>query len=386
MPIVYSGELLSSSDGVPPKGCRLCDRGAKMVLYITGVCTEDCFYCPLSEEKKGRDVVYANERGLDTGEFVPGMIEEARRMRALGTGITGGDPIVVLERTLKAIEALKGEFGRSHHIHLYTSSPVTTDALERLFRAGLDEIRFHPPIALWRSFRSFGRGPESSMEGDARDFHRSISAARMAGLKVGLEVPAVPDGPGEVHSEGLFDLARYAARVGLDFMNINELEASHTNADAFGEMGYSLVGVSMAVEGSMELAREVIASVRHPGDRTTFHICSSVYKDSVQMRKRLVRTAKNTSRDFEVVTEDGTLLRGIVVTDSPEDLARTLERRYDVPAGLMSPTAGMLVIAPWVLEEIASDLDIECYISEVYPTFDALEVERIPLSRRGPTV
>ena len=39
-----------------------------------------------------------------------------------------------------------------------------------------------------------------------------------------------------------------------------------------------------------------------------------------------------------------------------------------------------LEVAPWVLEEIASELPYRCYEVEEYPTADRLEVERAPLN------
>jgi len=47
----------------------------------------------------------------------------ARTMDALGTGVTGGEPLLVLERVLSFCRELKGEFGKDHHIHLYTGRP-----------------------------------------------------------------------------------------------------------------------------------------------------------------------------------------------------------------------------------------------------------------------
>src|SRR3990172_2095039 len=37
--------------GSLPVGCRQCTDGAKMVLFVTGLCSFHCFYCPVSDEK-----------------------------------------------------------------------------------------------------------------------------------------------------------------------------------------------------------------------------------------------------------------------------------------------------------------------------------------------
>ena len=47
----------SAHSGPLAKGCEYCIRGSKMVLFVTGKCRTGCYYCPVSFEKKGRDVV-----------------------------------------------------------------------------------------------------------------------------------------------------------------------------------------------------------------------------------------------------------------------------------------------------------------------------------------
>jgi pyruvate formate-lyase activating enzyme-like uncharacterized protein len=128
----YTGDLA--------QGCRLCEKGAKLVLFVTGLCGRGCVFCPLSEKRRDRDVAWANEREVLGADDI---IEEALRMNALGAGITGGDPLLKMEKTFGYISLLKKRFGGEFHIHLYTATPASQENLRMLRETGLDEIRFH---------------------------------------------------------------------------------------------------------------------------------------------------------------------------------------------------------------------------------------------------
>ena len=97
-----------SLNGIP-NGCKYCINGEKLVLFITGVCKTGCIYCPLSNLRKGKDTIWANEKQCNS---VSDVIEEAKESNAKGAGITGGDPLVELERTIEYARALKKEFGK----------------------------------------------------------------------------------------------------------------------------------------------------------------------------------------------------------------------------------------------------------------------------------
>jgi pyruvate formate-lyase activating enzyme-like uncharacterized protein len=328
-------------------------NGSKMVLFVSGKCATGCFYCPVSNEKKGRDVIYANERMIAADDEI---ISEAESMDATGTGITGGDPLTNMERTLRMIRMLKEKFGKEHHIHLYTSS-VDLDKALALEAAGLDEIRFHPPIGVWENI-------------GATDLAKIISISKM---DVGIEVPAIPD-----HAAELEKLIGDAIAAGVGFVNVNELEFSESNWDMMDARQYELKDeLSAAILGSEKLAKHLLKRF-HTAD---IHFCSSSFKDSVQLRKRLIRTAERNAKEYDVVTEDGTVLKGIIYADDLEAAAELLRNEYDVPDDLMfiDPVRKRMEIASWIVEEIATELPFKCYIVEEYPTADRLEVERVPL-------
>ena len=120
-----------------------------MVLLVTGLCPSDCFYCPLSFEKRNKDRIFADEWELNDEEDTEKLFLEANYIESKGAGITGGDPLVVWGRTQRYIEFLKDKFGSNYHIHLYTSGIKNHEHIKDLVSAGLDEIRFHPSYVHW---------------------------------------------------------------------------------------------------------------------------------------------------------------------------------------------------------------------------------------------
>jgi hypothetical protein len=234
MSMIEEMECGSACTGRIAEGCEHCINGSKMVLLVTGKCPWGCYYCPVSLEKKGKDIVYANEGRVTTDEEI---IAEAESMDATGTGITGGDPLTCMERTVHMIRMLKERFGPEHHIHLYTAT-IDLDKAKALEEAGLDEIRFHPQRRMWT------RMSDTSL----------AQIAEECGMDVGIEVPALPGSDDE-----LCALIDYATSVGVDFVNLNELEFSESNWDMMDENGYEVRDeISSAVLGSEETARAVM--------------------------------------------------------------------------------------------------------------------------------
>ena len=111
----------SSYVGPLSQACRMCARGSKMVILITGLCSAKCFYCPLSARKSGKDRIFANEWELENENDIDKLLKEAEYIDADGAGITGGDPLLVWKRTKNFIKILKDSFGANFHIHMYTS-------------------------------------------------------------------------------------------------------------------------------------------------------------------------------------------------------------------------------------------------------------------------
>ena len=159
---VHKTEGKSLLVGQMPTGCKMCAVGSKMVLFVTGLCDSACFYCPLSQDKAGNDVVFADEMPVHNDNDI---MEELEAIGAEGAGLSGGDPFCRLDRTLGLISLLKDSQGDDFHIHLYTSQAHADEqSIKNLHKAGLDEIRFHPMTDSWPAVETAVRiGMESNL-------------------------------------------------------------------------------------------------------------------------------------------------------------------------------------------------------------------------------
>jgi pyruvate formate-lyase activating enzyme-like uncharacterized protein len=194
-------------------------------------------------------------------------------------------------------------------------------------------------------------------------------------MKIGMEVPAIPG-----QEEELRRLVRFAQEAGLDFVNLNELEFSEGNWEELKDRGMEVKDdVSSAVRGSETTALAVVEGEH----AIPVHYCSSSFKDSVQLRKRIKRRALRVALPSDMITEEGMLLKGVIEGPMDEIIA-VLRDKYTVPDGLFRKDMEKerVEVAPWVLKEIAPMLPYESFLVEEYPTADRLEVEREPLKPR----
>ncbi len=269
--------------GKLPEGCRMCVKGEKLVLFETGFCNNNCAYCPISEQKKNKDVIFANEMPAKNDKDI---ISEAKMSESKGAGITGGDPLTRAERTAKHIRLLKKQFGKAFHIHLYTvPNLITTEKLAKLYKAGLDEIRIHPNLddgALWHK----------------------INWLKQFKWDVGMEIPVIPGK--EKETKKLLDFAKDK----VDFVNLNELELSDTNESKLREMGFMpKKQYAYEVNGSEKMGMKLMNYCLKKGF-TQVHFCTVKLKDGVQLFNRLRRRAENTAYAFDIKQKNGVLIRG----------------------------------------------------------------------------
>lgn len=354
------------------KGCKHCILGKESVLFITGKCHYKCFYCPISDDKRNKDIVKTNEliiKNPDSKEGLQSVITEIKTCSSTGVGITGGDPLSVMERTCRYIRALKKEFGKAFHIHLYTSLPfVTKKRLKELEETGLDELRFHVDI-------------------ENKDSWKTLELAKDYLFSVGVEIPAFPNKI--ERTKKLLDYCKELSFV--SFVNLNELEYSDVSETKLTEKAYMVKNnLSYGITKSEEAAKELVkygASIN-----LSVHYCSSSFKDRVQLGNRLLLRSATVALPLDIVDEQGILTRGEIRLDLVNEnllkvIQKELAKEFSIPEDLFYIEKERLLIASWVLEDIWKQVQFDenrflwkktahAAIVKEYPTSDHFLLEK----------
>jgi pyruvate formate-lyase activating enzyme-like uncharacterized protein len=328
------------ASGPLSRGCCSCLKGGMLVLSVTHLCDRGCFYC--SNPTGRRDVTVANDCLVRSDRDI---LREAAWSRSASACITGGEPLLRLERTCRYIRMLKATFGREFHTHLYTSRvEASTDELRELRDAGLDEIRFHLHSA---------------------DETLGLQRALQFSWTVGIEVPAIPEG----ETSGIVEAG---IELQVAFVNLNEFCFFPGFAETATQRGWALLPPIVTkiprwddsnpatvaavygqpllrIRGSRELGEQLVAGAR--GSRTTVHFCGAGSKYYIQLPRRLARRAARVRWAPEETTKKGTLLSSRLRSRSPERREQIAEALAgEGLAGrdeLLIPRDEDYVIAPW---------------------------------------
>jgi pyruvate formate-lyase activating enzyme-like uncharacterized protein len=271
-----------------PKGCKLCLKGEKTVLFLNGICQKPShcsWYCPISTERKDKNLTFADEINISSKKE---LLEEINKIDARGMSITGGEPLSALNqpKTIDYIKYIKSQKGSKFHVHLYTNGINFNEIMaEEIVSAGLDEIRFHPDRENWSN----------------------IEYALNKGLIVGAEVPVIPS---RENINILRDFIFYLDNKEVDFINLNEFEYCFPNSQSLKERGFylkkgSIASVVNSQQAGLDLIKDLSETVS-----LKMHFCSTRAKDYFQLKNRYLRRAKNIRMPFEVITEEGLLVFG----------------------------------------------------------------------------
>ncbi|HBA87245.1 MAG TPA: radical SAM protein [Geobacter sp.] len=263
-------------------GCQTCAAGGWSCLFINGRCNASCFYCPTSQDDTGdpltNGIPFATPE--DYAEYVA-------VFGFTGASISGGEPLLTLDRTLAYIDAVRRRSGDAVHLWMYTNGTLLTrEIASELRSAGLGEIRF-----------------------DIGATNYSLSKLHLAvGVipTVTVEIPMVPEEE-ELMQRKLSEMAA----AGVQHLNLHQLRLTPYNSQHLASRPYTFVhGDNVTVlESELGALRLVRYAMEH-GIDLPVNYCSFPYKRRFQHAAARRRGIPFVRAEHEAVTEAGYLRGG----------------------------------------------------------------------------
>ncbi|MGD9974543.1 MAG: radical SAM protein [Desulfatirhabdiaceae bacterium] len=260
-------------------GCRTCANGAWSCLFINGRCNAACFYCPATQDETAEPM----SNGIpfvspdDYAEYVA-------LFGFTGASISGGEPLLTLDRTIAYLTAVRRRCGDSVHLWMYTNGILLTRKIARRLRdAGLCEIRF-----------------------DIGAIRYSLSKLHLAiGIipTVTVEIPTIPEEETRLQNK-LVEMAG----AGVQHLNLHQLRLTPHNSRNLAARAYTFVhGEKVTVLESELTALRLVRHAIEQGIDLPVNYCSFPYKWRFQHAAARRRGIPFILADNETVTESGYL-------------------------------------------------------------------------------
>ncbi len=304
-------------------GCRTCIAGRISWLCVTMQCNLRCWFCHAKLEKSPGTAETVDLLQMGDPE---GFAEYAVRAGIEGVGIIGGEPLMVLDRTLAYLRELKRRLGDRLYVWLYTNGKLLGAAeAERLQAAGLDEIRFNL----------------AAIGYDLRPCE--VAAGK---FRVTVEIPAIPEDE-SVRAELLPRLAE----IGVEHLHLHQVYGTQVNHEALEKRDYTFAE-GKVVESAVSAMATLAAAARSDSSPSVMY-CSAPYKKWSVPRGHRFRAAPFVRSPRDSVTAAG-YLRRLSITGPTESLDRLARRLAGggTTESCAFDAAGRLEVAPSALRQV----------------------------------
>lgn len=331
-------------------GCRYCVKGEKLVLFVSGICSRNCWYCSLSDKRKNKDIIMANERRIKDEK---GLISEVIESNATSAGITGGDPLLFVARTIKYSKALKKRFGKKFHIHIYLPTKLANKNNLKRLSEYIDEVRFNP-----------GFSTDSDKDTLKKDLE-TIGLANKFWKKenIGIELPMIPD-----KKKQFLELLEKAS-PSIGFANLNEFELSETNFEIVTKK-YKLNQGGYTIKDSIRSGIWILDQLKKKRSKLKIHLCTADLKNQYQFQNRLKR---HKILPFGYRTEEG-MVKYLILDKIKPSVINDIKKISKKGFFIDKKKKQLILSEPLAKKLLEKDYNIK--LIEEFPTYDRIETEK----------
>ena len=291
------------------QGCRHCQNGRWLCVFLTFRCQADCHFCtsPYDDDR------IWTEFGPNLDD-VTAVLSEGHYQ---GVSFTGGDCFLVPDRVLTWLTHLHDRFPNLYYWVYTNGLAARPKHMKPLAQAGMNEIRFNIAATGY----------------DNTTVLKHIQAACQIFEHVAVEIPSIPQ-----EYPQLIDVLPRLAEFGVQYLNLHEYWLSARDplikTSAKGLCTFNLTDLLIYDTESLANTERIITFCQEHKLPLAINNCSIQRKER-QMLHRRRNWAHRTRQSFERIADDGTL-----ETCCRKDVAQTL--RQDKGNPLDRPTSDFI--------------------------------------------
>lgn len=278
-------------------GCKACGEGTWSCLFINNICNANCFYCPTSQDEY-------SEPTTQTVQFpdVENYIAYIKKFGFKGISISGGEPFLTFDKTLRFVKKIKEEFKEDIYLWLYTNGILADkEKLLTLKEIGLNEIRFDIGAVGYKTDK--------------------VELACQIFDNVTVEIPAVPE-----RKESLKELISHLKSIGVSYLNLHQIRCTPHNYKSLVKKGYTFLhGPKITVLESELTALELIRYAKENNIDLPINYCSFIYKYRYQRLAARRLFAPYVAKSYEDLTEAG-LIRTLALIADADKIKKQTEK------------------------------------------------------------
>jgi pyruvate formate-lyase activating enzyme-like uncharacterized protein len=262
------------------KGCRLCQQGKWLCIYITYKCTAGCPFCPSP---------FHDDRIFSSfGNNKENILEYLKIIDFGGISFSGGDPFLVFDRMYDWLIFFKKHLPK-YYYWVYTNGlAVDEDKLEKLAIEGMDEIRFNIAATDYMS----------------PTIWEKIKKARKNFSYVTIEIPSIKN-----DYRKLIEALDKAEEIGIDYLNLHDyILSAHelkTTREPVNEFLLNKTNVLRYLVSSVENTNKIAGLINSQDYHFHINHCSMEQKEGQMLQRRFKMRSVFNKKEIDTELDAG---------------------------------------------------------------------------------
>jgi uncharacterized protein len=266
-------------------GCRSCQDGKWLCIYLTYLCPAHCAFCPAPFKNDQIITAFGNDKNI--------ISDYLNENDFNGIAFSGGDPLVQFERLTDWLSFFKTKLP-GYYFWAYTSGlTVTQSQLKILSENGLDELRFNIAATGYHSDVIF----------------QKIEYAVKVFPAVAVEIPSITEDFNQ-----LIRILPVLDRIGVKYLNLHEFIFTGKEIDPndCGEFLLNKISRLKYSLSSLNNTMRITDFCKENKLKIKINNCSLLKKEE-QMRQRRLKMGTVFKNEKDILNKEGIIKRKLVL-------------------------------------------------------------------------